>query len=289
MSTSSETRVGFRHRLRDHIESPLVTTLILSVIVLNAVTLGLATSATVTSGFGRALEIADEIIITIFVVELAIKIYAYGPRFFTKWWNIFDLVVVSFSLLPASENLSVLRALRIIRATRLLSVVPQMREVVLALLNALPGMGSVMCVLSLVYYIVAVMTTRLFGEMFPEWFGSLGASLYSLFQIMTLESWSMGIVRPVMEVYPYAWTLFVPFIIMTAFAVLNLFIGLLVNSLQGVYEEEQKDEMDQHRRLMREENKALSDQMDEIGRQLAELRQALDRPPKENRGTADDS
>ena len=105
---------------------------------------------------------------------------------------------------------------------------------------------------------------------------------------MTLESWSMGIVRPVMEVYPYAWALFVPFIIMTAFAVLNLFIGLLVNSLQGVYEAEHKDEMEQHRRLMREENQALSDQMDEIGRQVAELRRELARPPKEARGTADD-
>ena len=128
-----------------------------------------------------------------------------------------------------------LRALRILRVLRLLSVVPQMRTVVGALFKALPGMGSILAVLLLVFYVAAVMTTKLFGASFPDWFGSVGASMYSLFQIMTLESWSMGIVRPVMDVYPKAWLFFVPFVVITSFAVLNLFIALIVNSMQTIH------------------------------------------------------
>jgi voltage-gated sodium channel len=131
----------------------------------------------------------------------------------------------------------VLRALRIIRVLRVVSLIPQMRAVVGALLKALPGMGSILAVLMLVFYIAAVMATKLFGETFPDWFGSIAASLFSLFQIMTLESWSMGIVRPVMEQHPGAWAFFVPFIIVTTFTVLNLFIALIVNSMQSLQAE----------------------------------------------------
>jgi voltage-gated sodium channel len=110
--------------------------------------------------------------------------------------------------------------------------VPSLRRVVDGLGRALPGMGSVFLLILLIYYIAAVIATKLFGASFPDWFGNLGASAYSLFQVMTLESWSMGIVRPVMEVYPYAWAFFVPFILMTTFAVMNLIVGLIVNSMQ---------------------------------------------------------
>ena len=226
---------SLQQRACQFIESKIVINVILGVILFNAMTLGLATSKTVMIAIGPILEVLDDVVIGFFVIELSIKFFAYRWRFFLSGWNIFDLAVVGFTLLPATGNLSVLRALRIIRAMRLLSVLPQMREVVQALLNALPGMASVLTVLGLVYYIFAVMGTRLFGQDFPQWFGTLGESFYSLFQIMTLESWSMGIVRPVMEVYPLAWVLFVPFIMLTSFAVLNLFIGLMVNSMQSVY------------------------------------------------------
>ncbi len=115
-----------------------------------------------------------------------------------------------------------LRALRILRVLRAISIVPSLRRVVEGLINALPGMGSVFALMSLIFYIAAVMATKLFGAAFDEWFGTIGRSAYSLFQIMTLESWSMGIVRPVMEVYPWAWAFFVPFILVTTFAVVNL-------------------------------------------------------------------
>jgi voltage-gated sodium channel len=121
---------------------------------------------------------------------------------------------------------------------RLVSMVPSLRRVVGGLVAALPGMGSIMLLLGLVYYVFAVMATKLFGASFPDWFGTIGHSAYSLFQIMTLESWSMGIVRPVMEVYPLAWMFFIPFIVSTTFTVLNLFIGIIVSAMQAEHDEE---------------------------------------------------
>jgi voltage-gated sodium channel len=108
-------------------------------------------------------------------------------------------------------------------------------------------MGSVFLLMGLLFYIGAVMTTKLFGAAFPEWFGTLGRSGYSLFQIMTLESWSMGIVRPVMEVYPYAWVFFLPVILVTTFAVVNLLVGLIVNSMQDAHHQEDIAATDAHR------------------------------------------
>jgi len=180
---------------------------------------------------GRLLYALDVAALAIFIVEIAAKLFVYRLSFFRNSWNVFDFTIVAVSLLPAGEGLSVLRALRILRALRLISMVPQMRLVVQALLSAIPAMGSVIALLALIFYVAAVIATKLYGADFPEWFGSIGASLYTLFQIMTLESWSMGIVRPVMEVHPYAWIFFVPFILVITFAVLNLFIAIVVNSM----------------------------------------------------------
>jgi voltage-gated sodium channel len=141
----------------------------------------------------------------------------------------------------------VLRALRILRVLRVISVTPRLRRVVEGLLTALPGMGSVFMLMTLIFYIGAVMSTKLFGDTFPDWFGTLGRSAYSLFQIMTLESWSMGIVRPVMEVFPYAWAFFVPFILATTFVVLNLVVGLVVNSMQDAHHAEDNERTDAYR------------------------------------------
>jgi voltage-gated sodium channel len=147
---------------------------------------------------------------------------------------VFDFVVVAIALVPASGPLSVLRALRVLRVLRVLTIVPSMRRVVGGLLAAIPGLASIAGVLALIFYVFAVITTNLFGDRFPEWFGSIGHSLYTLFQVMTLESWSMGIVRPVMEVYPYAWAFFIPFILIATFTMLNLFIGIIVNAMQSI-------------------------------------------------------
>ena len=226
--------------LKTFIESPKTQNFILGVIILNAIVLGLETSDTVVKHAGSLLGVLDKVAVGIFITEIAIKLIVYRFGFFKDGWNIFDFFIVLAALLPAGDGTSVLRALRIMRAFRLMSAVPSMRLVIQAMFNAIPGMASVVALLGLVFYVGAVMATVLFGEQFHDWFGSIGASLYSLFQIMTLESWSMGIVRPVMEVFPHAWMFFVPFILCTSFAVLNLFIAIIVNAMDDVQKTENK-------------------------------------------------
>ncbi|MCU0907047.1 MAG: ion transporter [Rhodobacteraceae bacterium] len=221
-----------RERLEAWITSPRVTNVILGVILFNSVLLGLETVPAAMAAAGGVILTLDRLCLAIFTIEIALKLVAFGPRFFRSGWNVFDFVIVAISLVPASQGLSVLRALRILRLLRVISVSPSLRRVVEGFVRALPGMGSVFLLMAIIFYIGAVMATKLFGASFPDWFGHLGRSAYSLFQIMTLESWSMGIVRPVMDVYPMAWAFFVPFIMVTTFAVVNLLVGLVVNSMQ---------------------------------------------------------
>ena len=114
-----------------------------------------------------------------------------------------------------------------------------MRKIIAALLSVIPGIASIAGLLTLFFYIFAIMSTQLFGEKFPEWFGTLGESFYTLFQIMTLESWSMGIVRPIMEVYPLAWIFFVPFIFMATFIIVNLIIAIVVDAMNEMNAQEE--------------------------------------------------
>ena len=233
--------------LQTTLESAGVRKFITAVILFNAVILGLETSAMVMARVGTVIGILDRICLAIFVVELALKLLAYRFRFFRDGWNIFDFAIVAVSLVPAAQSLSVLRSLRILRILRVVSVAPRLRRVVEGFITALPGMASVFLLMGIIFYIGSVISTKLFGADFPQWFGSLGQSAYSLFQIMTLESWSMGIVRPVMEVYPYAWVFFVPFIMVTTFAVVNLLVGLIVNSMQDAHSEEAGQKTDTYR------------------------------------------
>ena len=238
---------GFRGQLEAWLERPTIRNAIIGVILFNAVILGLETSPSVMAVAGPVILLLDRACLAIFVVELVLKLVALGPRFFRSGWNIFDFVIVGIALVPDAQGLSVLRALRILRVLRIVSAAPSLRRVVEGLLTALPGMGSVFLLMSIIFYIGAVMATKLFSASFPEWFGSIGASLYTLFQVMTLESWSMGIVRPVLEVYPYAWMFFVPFIMVTTFAVVNLIVGLVVNSMQEAHAEESNAATDAYR------------------------------------------
>ncbi|MGR3412368.1 MAG: ion transporter [Pseudooceanicola nanhaiensis] len=265
-----------RGRIRAWLELSVVRNTILGIIIFNAVTLGLSTSDTIQAEIGGFLRIVDRVVLTIFVFEIALKFFAFGlVGFFRNPWNIFDLCIVGISLFPASGSLSALRGLRVIRALRLLSVVPQMRAVVQALLDALPGMGAVILMLSIVYYVFAVMATLMYGDTFDAWFGTLGRSMYSLFQIMTLESWSMGIVRPVMEVYPMAWAFFVPFIVITAFSVLNLFIGLLVNTMQSAVEDDTEAEFEKLQLLVRSETDQVDSHVLDLKEEIRALREEL--------------
>ena len=219
-------------RIRSFVEHSATQRWITILIVLNALVLALETSPAAMAAAGGFLKLADRVILAIFVVEILLKVVGQRRDFVRDAWNHFDTIVVAIALIPATEFLSVMRALRILRVFRLISAVPSMRRVVGALLHAVPGMGSVVMLLLVIYFVFSVMATNLFADRFPEWFGNIGSSAYTLFQIMTLESWSMGIVRPVMEVYPQAWLFFVPFILITSFAVLNLFIGIIVDAMQ---------------------------------------------------------
>ncbi len=261
--------------LRSILANPRTEWIITGVIVFNAITLGLETSKAAMDAYGPVLLAIDAIVLAIFVVELSARIFVHRLAFFKDPWSLFDFFVVAIALIPSTGNLSVLRALRILRVMRLITVVPSLRRVVGGLIAALPGMGSIVALLSLIYYVFAVMATKLFAASFPEWFGNIGASAYSLFQIMTLESWSMGIVRPVMEKYPYAWAFFVPYIIMTTFAVLNLFIGVVVNAMQTEHEKGLAEEREAERELMHQEAEPIIEEMKRLRAEISELKQHL--------------
>ncbi|MGJ8612103.1 MAG: ion transporter [Octadecabacter sp.] len=236
-----------REKVADYLDRPFVRNGIIIVILFNAVILGLETSDTVMAFAGPLIHALDTLCLSIFVIEIIAKLFAHRLQFFRSGWNIFDFIIIGIALVPAAQSLSVLRALRILRVLRVISATPSLRRVVEGFLTALPGMGSVFMLMSLIFYIGSVMATKLFGDAFPEWFGDLGLSAYSLFQIMTLESWSMGIVRPVMEQYPYAWAFFIPFIMVTTFAVVNLLVGLIVNSMQDAHHAEDNAATDSYR------------------------------------------
>ncbi len=275
--------------LRRIVESSRFQNFITAVIAINAVILGLETSPTVMNAMGSTLHVLDQLAVAIFVIELLMKLAVYRLAFFKRAWNIFDFTIVAITLMPAGQGVSVLRALRILRAFRLISTVPSMRKVVEALMRAIPGMISVLTLLSLVFYVSAVMATKLFGEGFPDWFGTIGESLYSLFQIMTLESWSMGIVRPVMESYPLAWLFFVPFILITTFAVLNLFIAIVVDAMsthvdveetqtRDVIELDHQEIMTELRALRAEMSKLTSAENREIQNASSDEKQSSETP-----------
>ena len=236
-----------RRKIDDFLDRAIIRNGIIGVIVFNAIILGMETSKDLMAQAGWLILALDRLCLTIFVAEIAAKMFARGGRFFRDGWNVFDFVIVGVSLAPAGQGLSALRALRILRVLRVISAAPRLRRVVEGFITALPGMGSVFLLMGLIFYIGAVIATKLFGAAFPEWFGTLGRSAYTLFQIMTLESWSMGIVRPVMNEYPYAWIFFVPFIMITTFAVVNLLVGLIVNSMQDAHHEEDAANTDAYR------------------------------------------
>lgn len=264
-------QTGWLGRLQQLLESARFQNAIIVLIVVNAITLGLETSERVTSAIGPVLHWFDTIVLGIFAVEVIAKLVVYRTRFHRDPWNIFDLAVVTVALLPSTGGLAVLRSLRILRVLRLVSAVPSMRRIVGALLAAVPGISSIVGLLMLVFYVFSVMATNLFGEDFPQWFGNIGESAYTLFQVMTLESWSMGIVRPVMELHPLAWLYFVPFILLTSFTVLNLFIGIVVDAMQRQHAADEEAMFDSNFEEGHRERNEIMDELRAMRQELAAL------------------
>ena len=276
MHTSSMgERAIWRQRVLDFVESPRVERAIIALIIFNAITLGLETSPDIMADYGPVIHWLDRAILAVFVVELALRIAGHGYRFFRDPWGVFDFVVITVALAPAGAEYAVLRALRVLRVLRLLSIVPQMRRVVTALLAAIPGLSSIMLVLMLVFYVFAVMATNLFAEPFPDWFGNIGRSMYTLFQVMTLEGWSMDIARPIMEKFPYAWLFFVSFIMIATFTMLNLFIAIIVSAMQSQAEQESGRTVAAVQASTQVVDRHVHDELSAIRQELAALRAAI--------------
>jgi len=245
-----------RARAQALVEHPRFDQAVVVLIVANAITLGLETSPAISARFGALFRVIDHMALGIFVAELLLRFFVYRGRFFRDPWRVFDFVVVGIALMPASGAFTVLRTLRVIRVLRLISMVPSMRRVVSALLAALPGMASVIALMSLVLYVSAVIATKLFGTISPEFFGSFGASLFTLFQVMTVEGWP-DIARAVMKQSPYAWLFFVTYLLVATFMVLNLFIAVVVNAMQSQVAQDLKGEGETHTQRILDEVSAL--------------------------------
>ena len=187
--------------------------------------------------------------------------------FFNDGWNIFDAVVVGVAVAPATAAFSVLRVLRLLR---LITAVPALQRVVGGLIRALPGMGSILLLICLIFYVGAVMAVNLYGADFPEQFGTLGRSLFTLFTVMTLEGWVDDVVKLILVKHPYAWILFfISFIVVTTFTVLNLIIGIIVNAIGEEHAEAGKAE----RKIMHEETAPLAAEIKALRAEIVSLRE----------------
>jgi len=264
-----------RSNMKVLIEHQYFQRLVIALILINAIILGLETSPAVMDKAGLFILTLDKIILTLFVIEIALRIYVNRFAFWKDPWSLFDFSVVVIALIPASGPFAVLRALRVLRVLRLLTMVPSMRRVVGALLAAIPGLGSIGLMLLIIYYVFAVIATNLFGSSHPEWFGTLGNSFYTLFQIMTLESWSMGIARPVMDNFPYAWAFFVPFILVATFTMLNLFIAIIVNAMQTFSAAEHKETVEALHQTQEHIETDLHTEIQSLRSEIQQLRQLL--------------
>jgi len=254
--------------VRRLIESSRFEQAMTAIIVVNAVTLGLETSPETVSRHGGVLHAIDRAALFVFVAELAARFFVFRSRFFHDAWRVFDFLVVGIALMPSAGAFSVLRAMRILRVLRLVSLVPSMRGVVGALLKALPGMASIIGLLGLVLYVSAVLATKLFGTIAPQFFGTLGHSLFTLFQIMTVEGWP-DIAREVMTVAPQAWIFFVVYLLVATFMVLNLFIAVVVNAMQSQVSDDLKDEGEAHTKAILDEVRSLRREIDALRGSLA--------------------
>jgi voltage-gated sodium channel len=234
MHHAVENLPGWRGEIEKIMAHNWVQRFLIILIVVNAAIMGLETNPEVMAAAGSYLLLLDHAILWVFIAELVLLIAARRLLFFKDAWCVFDLLVVLIALVPATGSLSVLRALRVLRILRLINKVESMRNVVGALLGSLPGLGSVFGLILIIFYVSAVIATNMFGEAFPARFGSLGQSFYTLFQVMTLEGWSEEIARPVMEVFPSAWVFFILFILTATFIVVNLFVAVIVDSINSI-------------------------------------------------------
>ena len=207
---------------------------VIAAIVTNAVVIGLDTSVTLSARFGGAFALANRTFLAVFVLEALIKMAAVWPRlrdYFADSWNVFDFTVIAVSLLPSTGELATLaRLARLFRVLRLVSVLPELRLIVATLIRSMPGMLNVLALMSIVFYVYGVAGYHLFRDVDPTHWRTLGISLLSLFRIVTLEDWT-DIMYAALDHHWWAWTYFVSFVVVGTFVFINLFIAVVINSL----------------------------------------------------------
>lgn len=221
------------------VEHKMFNSFIIWIIVLNAIIMWFETSKDFQLNYSDFLNIFHWGVIMIFFIEALLKIMVYKKEYFKSWWNLFDFSLVIISLLPTDWIFQILRILRVFRILRLITIIPSMRKIVSAIFSIIPGILSLSGLLFIIFYVYAIIWTELFWEYFPQWFWTLWASLYTLFQVMTLESWSMGIARPVMEQFTYSWIFFITFIFIATFIMINLVIAIVVEAMNKISHKEE--------------------------------------------------
>jgi voltage-gated sodium channel len=263
-----------REKVKQFVEKSSVQNFIIALIIFNSITIGMETSSVIMNSFGRTLLLIDKLILAIFVLEITLKLYAYGFSFFKGGWNVFDFSIVVIALLPASGVLAVLRSLRIFRSLRLIKNVPKLRFIVESLFHSLPSLVWIFVLLALVFYVFSVIGTKLFGADYPQWFGTLAASMFTLFQIMTLEGWA-EISREIMEKYPFANIYFILFILLASYTTLNIFIAIVVNTMAEVQQKVSVEEVNKIGTIIQDENEDLKNDIKLLKEQIIKMEEKL--------------
>lgn len=280
-------------KIKALVEHKIFNNVILIIIIINSIVIGLQTSAAIEAKIGFVLGIVDMVCLVIFTIEIVLKLLAYGLRFFLDGWNIFDFIIVLLSFLTGLSFLSSFRAFRIfrvlrtlkaarglkalkgLRTLRMITWMDDLKLIIAAIGRSVPGIMWSGILLLLIYYMFSIMGVSLFGAKFPDWFGNIGKSMYTLFQVMTLESWSMGISRPVMEEFSWAWAYFVPFVLISSFVMMNVIVGIVVNAISDVTDKVKKENEEEKSELTKEEElkkeiQALKEQLSKVEKMLEE-------------------
>lgn len=254
------------------------TTTVIILIIINAIIVGMETYPALYQNYYQLFFYADMALLWIFTVEIAMRLIATRPsyKFFTNSWNWFDfLIVAAGHIFAGAHFVTVLRILRVLRVLRAISVIPSLRRLVDALLLTVPSLGNILILMSIIFYIFAVTGTMLFANVAPEYFGNLQLSLLTLFQVVTLESWASGVMRPIFEEVPWSWPYFIIFILVGTFIIFNLFIGVIVSNVEKANEAELADS----KKAEEDEKKR---EITELRKEIAELKEIMLKMNKSN-------
>jgi len=200
-----------RRRVKKLVEGKNFDFLIMSLICMDAVILGLMTSDAMNRFFEGGLFILDRLFMAIFIIEMIMKIFAFGKKFFKSGWNVFDFAVIAISSVPFASWFIIFRTFRLFRLLRYVNKFTRLKQMINAFLALLPNFMAMLLVMAVFFYVFAIMAVCLFGDVFIE-FSDLGSSLFALLQVITLDGWASNIARPVMAVFPHSWLFFVSFV-----------------------------------------------------------------------------